>query len=298
MTSEYDTVLIDINGFSLYSVGPLPEKNDPIYTHNHKYMELTYVVSGKVTNTVNGVKHELKKGDYYFINPGDFHHDITEDYGDEKGEIIVMTFYPSFINPIFEKCTSLNDLLFNFHIYLNPKTVEVSPRPLSTYFHDENGYIEQLFVQSLKEYYNPKIGSREIIRNNIVNILITLLRERDMLTDKLSDDAFSIIYEYMQNHYMDDITLDVVAKLVNFSPQYISLHFAEKTGDSFRLALKKIRINNACKLLLETNKAIDEIAGLVGYKDLKTFYKIFREITDTTPYQYKKKLLNKADQPS
>lgn len=286
---DYNVFLMQINPESRY-----------FDTHSHSNMELAYILSGKVINTINGVETEIKKGDCYFINPGASHKDILFDTEDEKGRMIICTFYPQFINPVFEPCTTLGELLFDLDIYIdlknNDELTEPVSDPLSTYYHDDSGYVKHLFLQCLQEYNYPDVGSEEIIRNNIINILIILLRNRKIISNAPSNDPFSVIYDYMLKNYMDEITLESVADLVGYSAQYVGKHFAEKTGgDHFKQVLKRIRIKNACSLMINSNKSISEIIGLVGYKDAKTFYGAFKEFTNTTPVKYRKSHKRKAD---
>lgn len=281
-----------IKGFAV----PFIRSHEADY-HSHTYMELSYVLSGKGTHTINGIKTELRKGDYFFINPNSFHQDILENDGNEEAAMITCVFFPYFIDPLLKNCTNLSELLFHFGIFINSsdQSDESLPilDPLTRYYHDDDGFVGQLFMQMCREYYNDDIGSEQIIRNNIINILIVLMRKHNLLSKDSHDDPFAIILNYMQKNYMNNVTLDVASKLVGYSPQYISMHFAEKTGgDSFKLTLRKIRIRQACRLLVTTNTPISEIIGLVGYKDVKTFYETFREITNMSPLQYQKSSKN------
>jgi len=53
--------------------------------HWHDCCEIELVISGKGTHTINGVKHEIKAGDFYLLTPCDCHHytieEPTEVYG-------------------------------------------------------------------------------------------------------------------------------------------------------------------------------------------------------------------------
>lgn len=269
--------------------------NHPYETplHTHDFFEMAYVVSGKGSHILNGEKMTIKKGDYFFINPGSLHRDALENDGEEKAERITIAFYPFFVLPSQKEFISLKDLLYHLSLFVDTKNEPAEGigifDPLTTYHHDDEGYVKQLFISSMNEFYHPGVGSATIIRNNIVNILITLMRKNSLITSNPTDDPFTLIYEYMKNNYMQHITLDDASKIAGYSPQYISKQFAEKTGgDNFKTTLKKIRIKNACNLLLTTNKTIAEIVGLVGYKDIKTFNAAFKEFTGTTPVQYKK----------
>ncbi len=52
--------------------------------------------------------------------------------------------------------------------------------------------------------------------------------------------------------------------------------------------LNNLRLNHTKKLLTETNKNITDIAYTAGFKSISTFYKIFKDQTNTTPIIYRK----------
>jgi YesN/AraC family two-component response regulator len=61
---------------------------------------------------------------------------------------------------------------------------------------------------------------------------------------------------------------------------------------TFSSYLQKVRINNACRLLANTNNKIEEIAHFVGYSDTKFFNSIFKKVLGSTPREYRNKIKN------
>ena len=59
-------------------------------------------------------------------------------------------------------------------------------------------------------------------------------------------------------------------------------------GKNFSDALKKARIEIACRLLANSDKKVSEIAADCGYKDLKTFYSVFKQIMGVSPGAFRK----------
>lgn len=64
--------------------------------------------------------------------------------------------------------------------------------------------------------------------------------------------------------------------------------FKKCTGLTLVDCIIRIRIQESCRLLLETNYSIYEIAGMVGFSDLKHFYNKFKKLLNMTPKQYRK----------
>ncbi|MGI6566046.1 MAG: PocR ligand-binding domain-containing protein [Limnochordia bacterium] len=93
---------------------------------------------------------------------------------------------------------------------------------------------------------------------------------------------------YIKEHFREELTLEDVAQEVHFSPFYVSRLFKEELGLTFIEYLTKIRIDEAKRLLLETNKTVSEIADLVGYQDPSYFTKVFKKREGVTPTQFRR----------
>ncbi len=79
------------------------------------------------------------------------------------------------------------------------------------------------------------------------------------------------------------ITLEQVASSVGYSPSQFSRKFKKETGMTFSRYLRKLRIELAQYLLKELNKGICEVAYEVGYSDVPSFLRAFKEETGMTP---------------
>ena len=92
---------------------------------------------------------------------------------------------------------------------------------------------------------------------------------------------------YMQENYGSDISLDDVSREVNVSPYYFSKLFKDESGENFIEYLTRLRIGQARKLLLESDKSVKEISLLVGYMDPNYFSRIFKKQTGMTPREFR-----------
>lgn len=72
---------------------------------------------------------------------------------------------------------------------------------------------------------------------------------------------------YIYEHYADNLSLEYVADKFNLSRSYLSKKFKTATGFGFKEYIINVRIQNACNLLLETNKSITDIAFECGFND-------------------------------
>lgn len=94
--------------------------------------------------------------------------------------------------------------------------------------------------------------------------------------------------QYIQQNYMNPITLKDVSSLVGFNDSYFSSLFKKECGINFSEYLSEVRMNKAKDLLKETNLCIADICQTVGYNDLKHFTKSFKKFTGLKPNEYRK----------
>ncbi len=92
---------------------------------------------------------------------------------------------------------------------------------------------------------------------------------------------------YLSKHYMDPLTLEDAAQQVGLNPAYFSTLFKQSCGTSFKEYLNRIRIEEAKRLLSNTDYPILSIAMSVGFEDQSYFAKVFKKYTGLTPKQFR-----------
>ncbi|WP_302326592.1 response regulator transcription factor [Enterocloster lavalensis] len=95
---------------------------------------------------------------------------------------------------------------------------------------------------------------------------------------------------YMEDHYMENLTLDVMARYVHMNASYFSSYFKRQTGQNFKEYLNQIRLRRALDLLLSTDMKSYEIADAVGFRDAKYLSELFQKAYGKTPMAYRKEL--------
>ncbi|MCC3371487.1 response regulator [Cohnella sp. REN36] len=93
--------------------------------------------------------------------------------------------------------------------------------------------------------------------------------------------------QYLESRQDQSVSLSEVAAHLYVNPSYFSKLFHEDMGETFSRYVLRARIEAAKKLLKETPLKIYEIAGQVGYQDIRHFTKVFKEIEGLTPIQYR-----------
>ena len=107
--------------------------------------------------------------------------------------------------------------------------------------------------------------------------------KQSIISDKLSN-----LFEYINTNYKNNITLKEAAKITNFTPESFCRFFRQKTGKKFIDYLHETRISSACRLLVNTDLTVAEIAYNTGFKTASGFNKLFKQYIGSSPSQYRK----------
>lgn len=116
----------------------------------------------------------------------------------------------------------------------------------------------------------------------IDSLKITKLKSKEV-----PESTLKTILNYINNNYNRQINLNIVAEFVHLNPQYLSRYFKQKIGMTFTQYITNLRIENAKKLLVNTDKSITQIAMEVGYVDVAYFSKVFFKNEKKSPYKFK-----------
>lgn len=112
-------------------------------------------------------------------------------------------------------------------------------------------------------------------------------KDSTLLHRKLLQDAD----KYIRTHFADDIGLAELAERFNLHPNYFHRLYSAAFGMSPAQRLLICRINAAKMLLLTTNMSMSEVAAECGFSSQTYFGYKFKETVNTTPLQYRKKML-------
>ena len=115
----------------------------------------------------------------------------------------------------------------------------------------------------------------------------------DMCRDLKKEQAKSIqaaveqISSYIDKHYMEELSLGGMAEMVWLNASYLSSSFKKVKGVNFSDYIMQKRLEKAAELIRITSMGIGEIAGIVGYDNVKYFSRIFSRMMHMTPSQYR-----------
>jgi AraC family transcriptional regulator, dual regulator of chb operon len=261
--------------------------------HKHDYIELIYVYSGEIKQNINGKEVNIREGEICLLDLN-IMHSIKPALENDIAINIIMT--RGFFDSIFMSFLSENDIMSKFIINAIYNKKEFNEFLL---FHSSsNGFIQVIMKRLLCEYFDRKVAFDAAVHAYILLLFTELLRvyHSNMGDSKVLDMNSTIMNElknYLYRNYkMAD--LKSVAEFFHFSPDYLSKLIKNYTGESFTGFLQKIKLQESCSLLKNTNFSIEEIVEKVGYNNVSHFYKLFKKNYNVTPLEFRNlKLKNK-----
>jgi two-component system response regulator YesN len=102
------------------------------------------------------------------------------------------------------------------------------------------------------------------------------------------------VKDYIREHYAEDLSIKELADVACVSQNYFSALFKKETGQNYKAYLTGIRMEEALKMLQETDYKTYEIGEKVGYNNVRRFVDAFKQIYSVSPMEYKKALRKDA----
>lgn len=265
------------------------EKNAPVYPiinifqqekkierHHHVVFEFFYLKKGYVNFEIGGKSYKLSTGSVVFIQPLEVH--SVKSIGNDSFEYCSLVFDSSVFgfenNPCREffdsvrlkRFVELSDKILNHFVLLCDSSNKKTP-----------GY------EILQTTLLFDILSYLIITNQYETV--ALLRKQT----KYNISAIDIAIEYIKDNFADNIELQDVLKLTNYSRSHFIRLFKEHTGMNLVEYINKYRIEKACLELIYSKKNITEIATEFGFNNIQYFSRVFKQYMNCTPKQYQMK---------
>lgn len=261
---------------------PLDFSHVPLHWHDE--MEIIYIKKGIGSITVDFSQYMVTAGTIALILPGQLH--SIGQYGQESMEYENIIFHPN--------------------ILISKKTDTCSSNYLCPLFSGSTG-IPLLFAPGSPCYdeiaacidandeicgTNPP-GYQLFIKSQLFRLFYLLYnrlcpaepsRSRPKALEKMK-----LILKYVENHYMNKITIADAAEASGVSPSHFMRYFKNTMGTSFIDYLNEYRLTMASRLLVSSDSSILAIASEVGFENLSYFNRTFKKRFALTPSAYRKK---------
>ncbi|HIT09128.1 MAG TPA: helix-turn-helix domain-containing protein [Candidatus Merdivicinus faecavium] len=250
--------------------------------HAHDFLELAYIRSGWAQHTVNGRTRRLEAGDFVLIDFGEVH---SYDLAGEGLTVVNCLFQPAAVDPSLSRCRSFRTLLSSCMIGVGYAYAGIGP--FEKIFHDGEGRILGILERLEEEFRCREVGYYPLIRVLLVDLIVQTMRMIRERAPAPSGMEVSWILDELRRDPAAPHSLSDYAARFHMRPEALSRLFRKQAGEGFAACLRKSRVELACRLLLETDAPVPEIAERCGYLDGKTFREAFKTVTGLCPRAYR-----------
>jgi Response regulator containing CheY-like receiver domain and AraC-type DNA-binding domain len=247
-------------------------------SHFHSTYEIFCLMSGKREFFIKDRTIVIHEGDIVIISPNILHR--TTNTETPKHERLIVNIhekqmaagsYMDVLHPLFEKeylivkCT-LQDRLA-METMLQMMMMEMSEK--------KPGF--ELYALTLT------LQMLMICCRHVKSSSMETLESPSPMHERISE-----VVRYINSHYMNELSLHLLAEKFYVSPYYLSRFFKEATGFTFVEYLNSVRIKEAKKLLEQSSMKVNLIAKRVGFGSVTHFGRVFKSVTGYVPLHYRK----------
>lgn len=241
--------------------------------HLHHHVELGCILHGKTKITVESQTVEAGEGDLFIFFPNQVHRMETVEREKYILFIVNPEWLPEYSRQLIHSVPSEN--------LIRNALSDVELLPL---------------MRKISDLYFSQEPFREEMLRGYLLILFGRLLPRLTLRDAPAEDlhALGMILNYCNAHSDEDVSLDVLERELHLSKYYISHILSAKLHVGLNDYVNSLRVSNACKQLLGSNRSITEISAMVGFNTLRTFNRAFLKHMGVTPSEYRNKKIENA----
>jgi AraC-like DNA-binding protein/mannose-6-phosphate isomerase-like protein (cupin superfamily) len=229
---------------------------------------LIYCVEGNGDAHVMKKKYQLHPGSFIIIPAGEQHSYAASE---EHSWTIYWVHFKGSLS-----CGLVDTMIRKINDHQG--SVEFQPRRIELF--------EDMYTCLERGYSNDNISYANVCLHHYIASFI-YADKFNLSGNKQPDDAVELSINYMQENISSLLTLEDIAKSVNFSASHYSALFRKKTGFAPIEYFNHLKIQRACQYLLYTELRIKEIADMLGIEDPYYFSRMFAKLMGQSPVQYR-----------
>jgi AraC-like DNA-binding protein len=284
MTARYEQLILHEE--ESFFIGIFQDNLEKSSWHYHNNYEISFITEGTGRRIVADSMEEFQPGDLVFLGSNLPHVWVAEKeprvLTDRTLEMVFLQFSS---NILFPQLLALPE-------FKNVKrSLELSERGIQIVGQTLNEVSEiMLQLPYLKSFdrMNYFFRMMDIIGKSDSNISLAseeYMRKRFTTGNR----RIAQLHDYLMNHYREEIDLAKLADLVHMAEGSLCRFFKQHVGTSIFEYLNRIKVDFACKLLMDPELGILDVCFDSGFNNLSHFNKQFRKNTGVTPSEYRKR---------
>ncbi len=267
-----------------FVIGIFQDNKEKSTWHYHNNFEISFILEGSGKRIVADSIEEFQPGDLVFIGRNLPHVWIsdkeTRTPSSRSLEMVFLQFTSEIVSP---------QLLMLPEFQYIAKAMALSERGIQIVGQTLNEVSElMLQLPYLKSFERVLhfFKLMDIIGRSQTNIQLAS-KEYLKMRFTTGNKRIAIIHEYLMNNYREQIDLSQLAGLVNMAEGSLCRFFRMNMGMTLFEYLNKLKVELACKLLMDKDLSILEVCLDSGFNNLSHFNKQFKKINGLPPSEYR-----------
>lgn len=268
-----------------------PYHGRPTY-HKHPELQLTLILEGHGKRIIGNEVADFQSGDMVFIGTNVPHVWLSDPVYFESNSILRSKVITVYINPaVFESMFELIGEMDDIKLMLKQAS-----KGINIQGETRNHIAEELVKLSSKTGLEKVVGVLHVMSIISKSVEKRLIMEYELESgrDQYPDRLIHVL-RFMHNNLHAQISLDKVAEIACMTKPSFCRFFKSRTQKKFSQYLEEIRINMACKILIETDYSIADVAHLCGYNSDSHFCKVFKEHMGNSPFRFRSEVPRHAN---
>lgn len=254
--------------------------------HAHDFIEISYIAEGRGYHHIGDEIIAVSKGDLFVLPIGAAHV-----FRPASVSVKLVVYNCVFTPAVMVDAAAL---IHDQELFAMLRLQEGQP---------ETGYglrdteltLEPLFIAMLEEHATMRAGFSAMLYAHLIRLLVQIARKLTLDTSRAPasfgiEDPIGEAMDYIRRHSHESLTVKMMADRSSLSERHFFRLFKQRTGQPFHHFIQYERIRRACELLAFGGHKVAAVAEAVGYKDVQTFNKVFKQHAGMTPGQYRKQV--------
>lgn len=251
-------------------------KLDNSYSMWNEDLKIIYILKGDVFLSLIDKQYELDSDSIFIINS--YTNFNLYNRSESASIIFELTIKLEQINKIYPEFSNTH-----FFCYSNSENEDVK-------YNEVKKFLAQIADIIINEKSNKK---KLLIFKKNLDLCYWLVENFKISLENnpksIKKNYIMKIVEYLHEHYADEnLSIYEISDHVSLTPQYTLKLFKQNFNVGLMDYLNNIRISKSLNSLLYSNKSIIEIAMENGFSNSKTYHRVFKNIYNRTPGDYKK----------
>lgn len=244
----------------------LPFCDNMIDPHFHSNLEIAYVEEGEIEITVSGESRLLTPGCASLAGSFDVHAYRTPSHSQITVLLIPM------------------DMTSQFRHRLQTRRLR------SAFLTDPE--VGREVGHAVQRLYGYNATHNSMTATGYIYTILGLFADTvGLVRREQTEDSASLVRQvlvYLEQHYLEPLTIEEVAKQHGYNRYYFSRLFNTRIGCGFNQHLNNLRARHAARLIRTTNASLEDICFQSGFGSIRTFTRAFQSFYQVTPAAYKR----------